>query len=162
MNNISNTDKAIMTLFNCGLYDLSIINDSGVDMYDYLDYVVDRDSISLNNFVEYIVEQANEALLDAWETDKEEIMDKISEMKKEIIEECGEDYFKEYPNDDEVRLIDFYENKADEIIHKGFSVYFNYLDTHISIPYADLLEELFLLDRPLEIIGFTGIEEGIE
>ena len=82
MNNISNTDKAIMTLFDCGLYDLSIINDSGVDMYDYLDSVTDRDSISLRNFVEYIVEQANEALLDTWEADKEEIMDKISEMKK--------------------------------------------------------------------------------
>ena len=162
MNNISNTDKAIMTLFNCGLYDLSIINDSGVDMYGYLDSVIDRDSISLGNFVEYIVEQANQALIDAWEADKEEIMDKISEMKKEIIEECGEDYFAENPNDDEVRLVNFYENKVEEIINKGFSLYFNFLDTHISIPYADLLEELFLLDRPLEIIGFTGIEEGIE
>lgn len=162
MDNISNTDKALITLFYCGLYDLSIINDSGVDMYEYLDSVIDRDSISLRNFVEYIVEQANQALIDAWEADKEEIMDKVKDIREEIISECGEDYFTENPNDDEVRLVNFYENKAEEIINKGFSLYFNYLDTHISIPYADILDEMFLLDKASDIIGFTDIEEGIE
>ena len=89
-------------------------------------------------------------------------MQQIKELKEDVISECGEDYLTENPNDNEVRIIRFYEEKADNVIKKGLSLYFNYLDTHISIPYADELREFFLLEEPEDIIGFTGISTGYE
>ena len=157
----SNTEWAMKEIFNCGFDDLSIIDDAGVDICEYLDST-DKECISLENLVRFVVNKANETLQKNWEVEKEEIMQKIKELKEDMISECGEDYLTENPNDSEVRIIRFYEEKADNVIKKGLSLYFNYLDTHISIPYADELREFFLLEEPEDIIGFTGISTGYE
>lgn len=155
----SKTEWALKEIFDCGLDDLSIINDAGVDITDYIQ--LNRNNLSLNSFVEYIVEKANIALKETWEVEKEEVMDRIEEIKNEIKEECGEDYIKENPDDEEVKMIFFYENLIDKIIENGFSLYFNFLDTHITIPYEYELRKFFLLESAEEIIGFTTIENGI-
>lgn len=151
----SKKELALKTVFKCGICDLSIIDDTNADVEDYLE---STDCPSLEDFVAHIVKEANAILKKEWHSQKEEIMCNIKDLKQDIIKECGEDYFDENPHDDEVEAIDFFENQADTVINKGFSLYFNFLDTHISIPYAYILEEYHLFDEVNDFIGFTSVE----
>lgn len=154
MSNIANTEIALKTLFNCGTLDLSIIDDTNADVTDYIQ---NSDTISLGGFVSYIVANANEILKNEWKSRKHDVMAEIEDMKKAAIEECGDDYDFYDSDEPEDQIIVFFENDADEIIEKGLSLYFNYLDTHIYLRNADFFDRFGILDSVNNYIGFTEV-----
>lgn len=157
----SKSDWALKEIFDCGLCDLSIIDDSGVDINEYIDST-DKENISLANFVDYVVRKADKLLKDEWAKRKEDILSDVEERHQENIKEYGEDYMEEFSEEDDVQTIFFYKEKADDIIKKGLNCYFNFLDTHVSIPYAYELDRYNLLDEVNDLIGFTSVTTGIE
>lgn len=154
-------DWMLKEIFDCGLCDLSIINDSGVDVTEYLDST-DKADISLANFVDYVFQKANNCLKETWANNRENILNEIEERHQANIKEYGEDYMEKFPEDDDVQEIFFYKEHADDVIEHGLSMYFNYLDTHISIPYAYELDKYNLLDEVNDLIGFTDVVTGYE
>ena len=156
----SKSEWALKEIFNCGLCDLSMINDSGVEITDYLD-ATDKENISLANFANYVLARANDLLREEWDKRREDILADIEERHQDNIKEYGEDYMETYAEDDDVQEICFYKNLADDVIKRGLTMYFNYLDTHISIPYAYELDKYNLLDEVNDLIGFTTVTTGV-
>lgn len=155
----SNSEWILKEILDCGLCDLSIINNAGVGATEYLEST-DMEYISLADFVRYVFDKANETLKKEWNERREDILSEIDRMHQENIKLYGEDYMTKFADDDDVQTILFYLKKADDVINNGLSLYFNYLDTHISIPYSYELDKFNLLDEVNALIGFTDIECG--
>lgn len=162
----ANRDFIFAQLMGCGTNDLSMIDDAGIDMRDYIEYLEEEDKKpSLSDFVRFVVVRANEALLASWDREKENIRLEIEDKEAMLIKDYGEDYADEFPEDDDVQEIEFFKapDKADKIIQKGLHLYFNCLDTHVSLPKSYIFEKYGVLDDANSVLGFTSIVcSGIE
>ena len=157
MNTLS--EALLAEIMDCGTSDLSIINESNADINDYIANT-SKGMISLQNFTEYLVKNANEILRNTWDREKDNIIFELEEIEKMIIADLGDRYDPDSPQDRDEEALYFFRHNAQNVIHNGLRLDYNNLATIISIPYADLLDEYGLLDNANKYIGFTSIRSA--
>lgn len=75
------TQECILTcLLNCGVADLSILNDINYDLDDSLDELVENNCLSLNNLFESVFRKGISELTDVVESNKEEIKTELEHL----------------------------------------------------------------------------------
>ena len=153
-------DSILCTLLDCGVCDLTMLEDIKYDLWDILKDMIANKDMNINSIFRGVFEQARFDLNSAFEEEKDDICEAIKDEMERYAADAKEDGVENFDEEDEyIKLIEYRDLlDAGEINpEEDLTYYLNYMDTHVALKHYDFYF-LWMRDHVLRIENLMGFE----
>lgn len=157
-------DSILCTLLDCGICDLTMLEDIEYDLWDILKDMIANKDMNINSIFRGVFEQAKFDLNSAFEEEKDDICEAIKDEMERYAADALEDGAENFDEEaDYIKLIEYRDLlDAGEINpEEDLTYYLNYMDTHVALKHYDFYCRWmgYQINRIENLMGFE-FEEG--